>query len=251
MKKIRILLITILLIVSETQANNLKPENDYSNLQTAMALQHAGYLTNSIDHWLKSIEIIEKEVNTNPADQEIRFRLAEGYLGLLNTCMAQQDEKTFKKHDDIAMDVFQELENYPRYKGEALAWQGALYGWKIAFSPIKGMFLGPKSQSVLEKAMKVNAKSAEVWVRNGSSLLFTPEMFGGDPQQSIEYYEKGIALFEQEQNNSWRYLDALAWLGQAYQKTGKYEKARATYKKALKVEPKFYWVKNSLLPNLK
>lgn len=251
MKIIFYLLISLTLINSPIEAKGRDSKNDSNNLQTAKALQKAGYLTSSLDHWIKSIEIIEKEVEKNPENPELQLNLAEGFLGLLNTCMAHQDEETFNKYDDKALDQFKALEKYAQYKSEALAWQGALYGWKIAFSPMKGMFLGPKSQKMLEKSLQANPESAEAQVRNGSSLLFTPEMFGGDPQKSVEYFEKGVTRYEQMKSNSWLYLDALAWLGQAYQKIDQPEKAKATYEKALQVEPKFHWVKNSLLPNLK
>ena len=251
MKKIMFLLISFPLIIIKSEAKDLFALKDSNNLQTALTLQKAGYLTNSLDHWEKSIEIIEKEAENNPDDPELTLHLAQGYLGLLNTCIAHQDEKTFNKYDEKALDIFQSLEKYTQHKSEALAWQGALYGWKIAFSPMKGMFLGPKSQNLLEKALQTNSESAEALVRQGSSLLFTPEMFGGDPQEAVEYYKKGIAIYEKNKSKSWLYLDALAWLGQAYQKTGQLEKAKNTYEKALQVESKFYWVKNSLLPNLK
>ena len=77
-------------------------------------------------------------------------------------------------------------------------------------------------------------------------------MFGGDIHEAIKHYEHAIQLYEENDlTNDWIYLDALAWLGIAYSKTDQLEKAKATFEKALSVEPEFTWVKNNLLPNLK
>jgi len=242
-------IILMLFILSTTTARAAeKVKND---LQTVKALQKAGYLTQSLDHWLKSIEIMQRESATYPSDAKLKKLLAESYLGLLNTCMAKEDEKTFKAYEEIALEAFESLEEHTVFEAEALAWQASLYGWKIAFNPIKGMYLGPKSQLILKDAMKANEQSAEAWIRNASSLLFTPKMFGGDPEEAVKHFEKGVALYEKQGITDWKYLDALAWLGQAYAKTGQKEKARYTFKKAIKLEPKFYWVKNILLPSLK
>jgi len=243
--------IIILFIVSDftTEAHTLPPNNE-NEVQTAKALQKAGYLNNSLDHWLKSIEIMQRESAKYPGNADLQKILAESYLGLLITCMAKEDKKTFKANADEAKRAFESLGEHAEFEAEALAWQAALYGWKIAFNPIKGMYLGPKSQSILKDAMESNKQSAEAWIRKASSLLFTPEMFGGDPTEAVAHYKKGILLYENQGVSDWKYLDALAWLGQAYANNGQKEKAIATFKKALKLESKFYWVKNILLPKL-
>ena len=199
------------------------PASTHFDLKTVQALQKAGYLKSSIDHWLKSIEMIEKETNTTTARTKL---LAESYLGLLQTCLALDDKNTFKKYEDAAMTAFEELGGHTASRSEALAWKGALYGWKIALSPMKAMFLGPKSQSLLEKALQSDKECPEAWVRRASSYLFSPETFGGDPNKAVQYFAKGVELYEKQKCFDWKYLDALAWLGQAYQKTGQPEKAR-------------------------
>ena len=79
-------------------------------------------------------------------------------------------------------------------------------------------------------------------------------MWGGDITEAIEAYEKSIQLYESRPEAlkfNWMYLDALAFMGQAYLKNGDTGKAIATYEKALQAEPEFGWVKYALLPNAK
>ena len=113
------------------------------------------------------------------------------------------------------------------------------------------MFLGGKSSSNIEEATKLDPSSPLVWQVYGVSKLFTPEMWGGDAKVALESFEKAVKLYEAsdvQKASNWRYLDALAWLGQAYATNNQKDMAKKVYEKALEVEPNFGWVKYSLLP---
>lgn len=119
---------------------------------------------------------------------------------------------------------------------------------------MQGMFLGSKSSGLADKAIDLSPASPFVWKVYANSKFFTPEMFGGDLKEAIESYEKSVALYEASPTklkSNWYYLDALAFLGQAYAKNGENGKAIATYEKAISVEPEFGWVKYRLLPIVK
>ena len=122
---------------------------------------------------------------------------------------------------------------------------------QMGFSPMKGMTLGSQSGIHIGKAISLDSLNAAAWKQHASSKYFTPKMFGGDIQEAIKSYEFTISLFEKSnQTKDWMYLDALAWLGVAYEKTGQKEKAKTIYEKALEIEPGFTWIKNRLLPTL-
>jgi tetratricopeptide (TPR) repeat protein len=92
-----------------------------------------------------------------------------------------------------------------------------------------------------------------VWKIYGSSKLYTPTTFGGDPNEAIEYFTKSIDLYEQQNDtiSNWLYLDTHAFLGMAYEKVGKTKEAITTYEKALVIEPNYKWVASNLLPSAK
>lgn len=119
---------------------------------------------------------------------------------------------------------------------------------------MQGMFLGPKSSSIIEKAKKLNPNSTLVWKIYAGSKLFTPEMWGGDVKEAIKAFETAVKLYESKPEaltDNWLYLDTLAFLGQAYVKDEQTKKAIDIYEKALQVEPEFNYVKKALLPKAK
>ncbi len=72
----------------------------------------------------------------------------------------------------------------------------------------------------------------------------TPETWGGDKKVALESFEKAVEVVRVETKmpcnfQNFHYLDALAWLGIAYENAGKKQKAIETYEKALKAEPDF------------
>src|SRR5690606_2519890 len=137
---------------------------------------------------------------------------------------------------------------------EASALLASLYGFQVSYSPWKAMYLGSKSGSLMEKALKQNASSPLVWKLYGNSKLYTPETFGGSVEEAIKAYNKAVQLYEEGKStieNNWFYLDALAFQGQAHMKKGENAKAIQAYEKALKVEPEYDWVKFALLPEAK
>ncbi|CAN0600326.1 unnamed protein product, partial [Ectocarpus sp. 12 AP-2014] len=181
------------------------------------------------------------------------YHLLLAQHGLLNATMADQDEDLFDDHYKKAKDNSEELIDANYQVANAKAMLSAIYGWEMAYSPYKGMFLGGKSSSTIAEASKLDPSSPIVWQVYGSSKLFTPEMWGGDTKLALEYFEKAVQLYEANdtQNASnWRYLDALAWLGQAYEANDQSDMAKKVYKKAFEIAPDFGWVKHALLPSI-
>jgi tetratricopeptide (TPR) repeat protein len=187
-------------------------------------------------------------------NKNTRFELALAQFGLLSATMRDKDEDLFDEYIDDAEENLEVLIDDNKSWGDPKALLGAITGLKIAYMPIKGMFLGPKSQELLEKSIKESPKSPLAWKLYGNSKLQTPEAFGGDIKEAIKAYEKAITLFESDTTSlqfNWFYLDTLAYLGQAYTKDSQSSKAITVFEKALTVEPNFMWVKYTLLPNAK
>lgn len=208
----------------------------------------------SPDLW-KTAVIIEKEVlKKNEHDQQSRFQLALAQFGLLSSTMQAKDEDFFNEYYDNTVQLLEKIIETNKKWAEPHALLSATYGLKMAYSPVHGMFLGPKSENLIEKAKKLAPSSPLVWKVFANSKYLTPEMWGGDLKEAVASYEKCTDLYEAKPELlkfNWMYLDALAFMGQAYLKTGETGKAIATYEKALKVEPEFGWVKHTLLPKAK
>lgn len=215
------------------------------------AMAYKAYLTQNKSLWKLLVKKRQQSYN-KVKSQENLYELVLSQHGLLNACMADQDEGLFNAHYDSILDNIDELINEGHEAANAKALQASTYGMEMAFSPWKGIFLGVKSSNNLEEAKKIDPGSPLVWAIYAKAKLFTPPGFGGDKKEAVNALEKAVELYEMENTiNNWRYLDALAWLGQAYQQIEESDKAITTYQKALKVEPDFLWVKRSLLPKAK
>jgi len=211
-------------------------------------MMYQAYLQRSQSLWEKALVTQLKLPTKNSFE---KLRLAFTYYSLLNGTMASQNETLFDKHVDTAKDLIKEFMAQNPKSGEAPAILSAIYGNEIAYSSLKGMLLGSKSNSLAEKGIKLEPESALAWRIYGTNKFYTPAAFGGDLEEAVKAFEKSIALFESKPDqlkSNWLYIDTLALLGQAYAKTDATDKAIDTYEKALQHEPSFGWVKFSLLP---
>jgi len=182
---------------------------------------------------------------------EALFALAVTQYGLLNATMRNSDQELFDKYIDATETNLEKLIEADYKSAEAKAMLSALTGLSIAYSSWKGMFLGPKSASLIDEAMEEAPTSALVRKLHGNYLQFTPEMWGGDKVGALAEYKKAVELFEKEDTtHNWLYFDTLAWLGIALTQQGDKTQAKEVYLKALAAEPDFQWVKHGLLPNV-
>lgn len=175
-----------------------------------------------------------------------------GYA-ILNGSLASQNEELFDAYLDDTSDALGSVidsETGPVYEARAIL--SGVLGIRMAYAPWKGIFLGPKSSKYIEVAVREKPNNAIVLKLLGNYKYYTPAAFGGDMEEAKEAFEKAVAIMERDgvDQSNWLYLDALAHLGQCYKALGEKEKARATYEKALQVEPDFAWVEKVLLPDL-
>lgn len=227
----------------------------YAQDKTDEALYNA-YVAgdNKPDAWKNAVATRKAEYEKKPTDKSAGFKLAQAQYALLSSTMRTKDEDLFDSYYDDTVELLEKLIDQDKKWGEPSALLSAVYGLKMGYSPMQGMFLGSKSASLVEKAKKLDPSSPLAFKVFANSKYFTPEMWGGDLKEAISAYEKCIQLYESKPENlkyNWFYLDALAFMGQAYQKNGDTGKAIAAYEKALKAESGFAWVKNSLLPKAK
>ncbi len=214
---------------------------------------YTAYLNNSVAVW-KTIENQAKNrYNENQDNMYLLIELTRVQYGLLNACIATDDEVTYDEYIDEAHSNVDELLEANENWSEAHALKAGLYSIEMGFSPGKGMFLGSKSEEHIQKAIKIDPLEPTGWIRKGGSKLFTPKMFGGSIEAAVKYYKKAISIYENDtlkSKNNWEYINTLAWLGIAYKKQENYNGAMKIFKKALSVEPNFNWVSKQLIPAL-
>jgi len=209
--------------------------------QSSQQTQYAAYLTSSKTMWEKSIEQAKNQYGESSLETGIAM------YGLLNNTMAAEDEQTFKAYKDDTIDLLKELIDANPSAGEPRAVLSSVYGLVMAYSPWKGMYLGMKSSSLMEEAIKLEPESALVQKLYAGSKLYTPETFGGDPKIALEAYVKSLDLYEEDEKaENWLYLDTMMGMALAYRKTEQPEKATETLERAVSLEPQYYWAKSVL-----
>lgn len=210
--------------------------------QTLKEAQYAAYLTASKTMWVKSVALAGDEFG------EESFEKALALYGLLGNTMATQDEETFDDYKDDTIELLEKLiEENPDW-GEPKAVLSSTYGLVMAYSPMKGMFLGMKSSSLIDDAMELQPTSPLVQKLYAGSKLYTPEMFGGDPREATESFAVAIKIYEggEDTVNNWLYLDSMMGLSKAYRKTDQQDKAIEVLKRAISIEPDYKWAEATL-----
>jgi tetratricopeptide (TPR) repeat protein len=224
-------------------------ENDCSQARSQV---YQGFLANSPNLIADGVDAYAALFKADPS-LENRFHLVQARDVLMGYCM--QDENCGVDRDELLDEMIEDAKRLNQKDDKNAAYAAtlsSLYGVKIGLNPMQGMFLGSKSTKLIDEALALDPTHPLVQLEKAGSLYFTPEMWGGDKQQAIKHYQKAVAAFEAQDDlaNNWHYLEALAWLGQAYAATDQPDQARATYQKALAFEPKFRWVSEGLLPAL-
>ena len=218
--------------------------------QDLKRLSYLAYLDQDKSSWKSNVAIATKAYQSQP-DTESKYQLALMEYGLLNATMKDQDEKLFDAYVDGLEDRLEELSKDKTYGAEAKALLSSVLGFKIAYSPWKGMLLGSKSSDLLESALKSGSNSPIVQKMYAGNQYFTPEMWGGDKDQALAAFLKSNQLFEQKSDTqNWMYLDNLAWIGLIYQEKGMNAKAKEVWQKAVALEPEFDWVSKNLLRSI-
>lgn len=224
--------------------------NSVSSQQASRKIIYKAYIDGDMNKWLAVMNTIEKNGDTKSVEQKIELiNYYYGYIGyLLGIKKFEQAQKMIDKADIIINDVLSVRHD----NSTGLAYKGSFTGFRIALSKFKAITLGPVSASYINKALEKDKNNIQATVDKGNIYFYTPPVFGGNKSEAIKLYKYGIELLEKSGNtqNNWFYLSVLTTLAKAYEKINKPQDALTVYRKILKIEPEFSWVKNDLMPEL-
>lgn len=204
------------------------------------------YFSGDMKTWGKVIDSLRQQT----LDQEKRMVLLYAEYGYIGNLLGNDQDSEAKK----------EMVKYERRLEEAIKQSpdnGVLYalsaanvGFKIGLQVWKAPVLGKENGARVKKAIQLSPDQALPWIELANSLYFRPAFVGGNKPLAITYYEKALALYKKQGGCNWVYYNLGAWLGQAYAKQGRKDRAEAMYRQILSEAPNFDWVKNELLPDL-
>jgi tetratricopeptide (TPR) repeat protein len=187
----------------------------------------------------------------NSNDLSLMYELTEAQYGYIGYCLSM---KRKKEAEAILEKAERQVERLLAVQGDnprVYSLQGAFYGFRIQLQPVRAPYYGRKSEEANRKALELGPEEPQAWMERGNIAYYKPAIFGGSKDEAVPYYEKAVRLFEStpgRTTQNWVYLNCMAGLAMAYEETGEPEKAGNVYRKLLRLEPGFNWVRDDLYP---
>jgi len=233
-----LLTLLLLLSISAVQAQ------DY---RTAI---YQAYLHEHMDTWEKIMNQMEEEY-LRSSDPALLFDLFEAEYGYMAWLVSVKRKKEAKEILERAQRHMLTLTELKRDNARFYSLKGAFFIFQVMLEPRKAPSLGRLAMEASDKAYALDPKEPQVWLEKANNSYYRPPVFGGSKRKAVPMYERAVELFESSPGRTqknWVYMNCLAGLGIAYENTRKYTEAGRVYRKILKLEPSFKWVKEELYP---
>jgi len=204
------------------------------------------FITHDMGKWESAIHSMETSEPMSTVDQKLELiSYYYGYIGwMIGKKQFTKAEMFIPKGEKLINDV---LKVSPK-NATAYSFKGSFLGFKIGIDKCKALFLGSDSKNCINKAMALDPLNVQAIVDKGNLLYYAPYLLGGDKKEALNYFLKGAALMEKNNDTyqNWAYLNLLTMIANAYEKTDRLGEAKLTYEKIMRNEPDIKWVKNGL-----
>ena len=211
---------------------------------------YTAYLQKNMDLWKEVIEEMEVHYKTN-SDQALLYDLAEAEYGYVAYCISVKRRKEARVVLRKAEENINLLLAEGRGSAKIFSLRGALYGFRVYLEPLKALKYRNHSMKANQIAILMGPDEPRAWMEKANIAYYLPAILGGSKRRAVPLYEKAVSLYElspERLHQNWLYLNCLAGLGIAYEHTGQYRNAGEVYRKLLKREPSFRWVRDDLYP---
>ncbi len=235
-------------------AGSLAAQNEL--LTGGIRLVHDGFDQGDESQMVQGKALLERALAVMPEDPDVLYWIAFADYRLSIKMIYWREGVDKAKAEKLIDNGIECLEkaNAKKPSSEALALLGSLTGMSIQFSPISGMWKGPKSNGQFADAIKLNPENPRAYYLQGIGKVNTPEMFGGGAEKAIPSFVKAVELFEKEaankssapENPTWGYSECLAFLGNAYLTIQDDVNAKKYFEQALVINPNARLAKTGL-----
>jgi len=214
---------------------------------------YEAYISGQMEPWPGWIDQLEAEYKRED-DPELLHDMLIAYYGYVAWLIGVDRHDRAKDYLEEAGPYLDVLDDHASYRSYAEALKGAFLAYEIGMNRSKAVWLGPRSIKHINRAVELNDQNPVAWMEKGNAEYHMPRIFGGSYKKAAEYYRKAVQLFETGGYNlscNWRYLNALAWLAQSYDKADMDRQSLRIYRKIMDREPDFQWVRDELFPAFK
>ena len=180
------------------------------------------------------------------------FEITLAWYGYIGYCIGNELEDEAEEYLESGWTHLNQLIESPRAGAAAYAMKSGFYGFEMGLSKFKAVVLGRRSVAALKKAAAIDSSNVHYLVEKGNQMYYMPSFLGGDDEVALHHYKKAAETIESGKayhKRHWFYLNTMVVLAHTYERTGRIEKARATYRKILKQTPRFEWLKDELWPD--
>jgi Tetratricopeptide repeat. len=228
-----------------------QPQSTAQGISQAKRLIQQGSNTASRDKFEQAQNILAPFASAGDHQE-----LAEYYLGYIDYQMAvvvhRMDKEKAPAYLDSAVTHLENAIKKDDSLAEAHALLSSCYGMQISFSPMSGIWRGPKSGSEMGKAKTLSPENPRVALLGAIGTYNTPAMFGGGKEEGFEALKKAAELFDRWKTSDslqpdWGKEQVYAWIGLAHLDRNETILARKAFEKALEIDPDYGWVKYVLM----
>lgn len=141
--------------------------------------------------------------------------------------------------DDAIESVKAAIQRNPKHS-DSHRLLGEAYGRLIGLKGgMTGMLYGRRSYNEIALALKLDADNSRAFLAMGIWKLRTPKLFGGNPDEAIQHFQKALQLEPQS-------VPTRVWLGVAFKERGLRAEAREVFEQALILQPQNAWARSEL-----
>lgn len=209
---------------------------------------YEAYISNSMVQWKEFLDMNEKK---DRLTEQRWSQLLNYYYGYIAYCLgAIKDQGEATRYLERAEELLQYGEQRKYKQSTLYAYRSAFIGYRIALSPLKALTIGRDGRRYAEKAREADGSDPLAYIQLGNVFYFTPSLFGGSKEKALMFFREALHLFEVNgmTEYNWNYLNTLALVGKFAMELEQYELAYELLTKALRVEPRYRWVREELLP---
>ncbi|MGQ1891417.1 hypothetical protein ACT29H_13335 [Thermophagus sp. OGC60D27] len=208
------------------------------------------YTTSNMAPWKETMEQMARDLDPDNYDQLFEVTLA--WYGYIGYCLGNNKKSEARDYLKSGWKFLEKLSQHPQAGAAPRALKSGFYGFEMALSKYKAIYLGPKSMSALQEAAAIDSTDIHYHIEKGNQMYYLPTLLGGDKEVAIYHYKKAIELMEagnRYHQQHWFYLNSLITLGYSCEVTGHIDEARAIYQKIHFLEAHFKWFNEEVWPD--
>ena len=173
----------------------------------------------------------------NVVANQYRLALAQSYLA--EVALELKDKTLARQAAESGIQTAQKLVALDAKSAPNRSLLGTLCAQVIPANVLVGLKYGRCALDEINKALELDPKYAEAWLRHGVGNYYLPTQFGGGTDLAIKDFEKAIQL-------SPKSGEAYLWMGVALRKVNRNAEARKAFAKAVELNPRRVWAKQQL-----